>query len=214
MTQSYRRPNYTTSNFSYDAWRLSGKPSCRKIPVKDEFAIAGKSPESSSILAKRHIDEPEKAYHPFIVVGSCNGIDNLSENTLSNKYSISTHSVDRTSKYTEQFSFSSSLSIRRKEFTSLDNGLQKRSTTSINLEKGSNHGKTFSSSVKTKRYTTVQSQCAQSNNSPTCETLKKENKSTSKLEIKKFPVKRTSTPSHRKRISVKSFFSKKEKFCF
>ena len=212
MTQSYCRPNYTTSNFSYDAWRLSGKPSCRKIPIKDDFAVAGKSPESSSILTKRHTDEPEKTYHPFIVVGSCNEIDNLSANTmLSNKYSISTHSVDRISKYREQISFSSSLSIRRKEFTSLDNGLQKRSTTGINLEKGANHGKTFSSSVKTKRYTTVQSHCAaQSNNSPTCETLKRENKSTSKLEINKFPVKRTSTPSHRKRISVKSFFSKKK----
>lgn len=211
MTQSYRRPNYTTSNFSYDAWRLSGKPSCRKISIKEEFTISEKSPEPSSILTKRHTDEPEKTYHPFIVVGSCNEIDNLSTNTLSNKYSISTHSVDRISKYREQFSFSSPLSIRRKEFTSLENSLQKRSTTrSINQEKSLGHGKTFSNSVKTKRYTTVQSNCAQSNNSLNCETLKEDNKSPSKLEIKKFPIKRTSTPSHRKRISVKSFFSKKK----
>ena len=207
MTQSYRRPNYTASNFSYDTWRLSGKPSCRKIPIKDKYTISGKSPvEPSSILTNRSLDEPEKTYHPFIVVGSCNEIDDFSTNTLSNKYSISTHSVDRISKYREQFSFSSSLSIRKKEFTSLENGLQKRSTAGIDQDKGVHHGKTFSNPVKTKRYTTEKS----INNFPNCEALKKEKKSTSKLEIIKFPVKRTSTPSHRKRISVKSFFSKKK----
>ena len=122
MTQSYRRPNYS-SNFSYDAWRLSGKPSRRKIPITEEFTTV-EQPKSSSARAS---SSKEKTYHPFIVVGSCNEINKLSTNVPSNKHSISTHSVDRISKikYRDQISFSSSLSIRKKEFVSLDNDLHK-----------------------------------------------------------------------------------------
>lgn len=125
MTQSYRRQNFT-SNFSYDAWRLSATQS-RKTSRNEEFDPVPQSQSSmalpSSALAALKTQQKEKNYHPFVVVGSCNEIDGLTTSSLTKKLSISTHSVDKISKYREQIRFSPSLSIRKKEFLSLEDGL-------------------------------------------------------------------------------------------